>query len=35
MCDCYDEEYEDLAVAAEETEPVPQVIPLLTVKKRK
>jgi hypothetical protein len=35
MCDCYGEEFEDLSLAAEESEPLPQVVPLLVVKKRK
>lgn len=34
MCDCYDEEFEDLSVAAEEPEPVPKAAPLLVARKR-
>jgi hypothetical protein len=35
MCDCFDEEFEDLPVAAEEQEPAPQVMPLQVIRERK
>jgi len=35
MCDCYEDDYEELAVGAEEAGPVPQAVPLLVMKKRK
>ena len=35
MCDCYDEELEDLPVAAQEAEPTLKVVPPLVVRKRR
>jgi len=35
MCDCYDEEFEDLAMETKEQEPVPQLVPLQIAKRKK
>ena len=35
MCDCYDEEFVDIPVAADEAEAEPQQVPILVVRKRK
>jgi len=35
MCDCYEGEYEELELSVEQSEPAPQIVPLLVVRKRK